>query len=136
MIPRFASRQAGWLALGLAAFVAAASSGAAPATGKVKSAKVQRHAAPAGAASAAAAEGSYAQREDVARFAAQAAQRQGLDADWVRATLAAARYQASVARLIMPAAVPTAKNWAAYRARFVEPRRIAADVAFWRAHDA
>ena len=31
----------------------------------------------------------------------------------------------SVARLIMPPPAGTAKNWAAYRARFVEPMRIA-----------
>ncbi|MFL6695580.1 MAG: lytic transglycosylase domain-containing protein, partial [Vitreoscilla sp.] len=30
----------------------------------------------------------------------------------------------------------TAKNWAAYRARFVEPRRVAAGVQWWQAHAA
>jgi membrane-bound lytic murein transglycosylase B len=34
----------------------------------------------------------------------------------------------------MPPPAGTAKNWAAYRARFVERKRIAAGVAFWRAN--
>jgi len=36
----------------------------------------------------------------------------------------------------MPGPAGTAKNWAAYRARFVEPKRIAAGVAWWQAHAA
>ena len=76
----------------------------------------------------------YARREEVAQFAERVAERNGLDAAWVRATLAAARYQASVTRFIMPPPAGTAKNWAAYRARFVEPVRIGAGVAFWRAN--
>jgi membrane-bound lytic murein transglycosylase B len=36
----------------------------------------------------------------------------------------------------MPAAAPFAKNWAGYRARFVEPRRIEAGVQWWREHEA
>lgn len=96
----------------------------------------KRLAAAPAAATASAPSAPYARREDVALFAEQVAERNGLDADWVRATLAAARYQASVARLVMPPPAGTAKNWAAYRARFVEPRRIAAGVAFWRANEA
>lgn len=44
--------------------------------------------------------------------------------------LGQAAYQPSVARLIMPAATPAAKNWTAYRARFIEPKRIQAGVQF------
>jgi membrane-bound lytic murein transglycosylase B len=40
-----------------------------------------------------------------------------------------------VRRLIMPPPVGTAKNWRAYRERFVEPQRIAAGLAFGRAHE-
>ena len=39
-----------------------------------------------------------------------------------------------VTRYIMPPLAGTAKNWAAYRARFVEPVRIRAGTAFWRAN--
>jgi membrane-bound lytic murein transglycosylase B len=54
----------------------------------------------------------------------------------VRDQLAKARYLPSVARLIMPPAAGTAKNWAAYRARFVEPQRIGAALRFWQQHEA
>jgi membrane-bound lytic murein transglycosylase B len=75
---------------------------------------------------------SYGLRDDVLRFADEAAQRQGLDADWVRESLARARFVPAVAKLIMPPPAGTAKNWAAYRGRFVEPLRIRAGLTFWR----
>ncbi|HKX43473.1 MAG TPA: lytic murein transglycosylase, partial [Burkholderiaceae bacterium] len=76
----------------------------------------------------------YGQRDDVMRFAADIATRRGLDIDWVAAALQQARYVPTVARLIMPPPVGTAKNWAVYRSRFIEPIRIRAGVAFWRAN--
>ena len=76
----------------------------------------------------------YGRRDDVQRFGAELAERQGLDPAAVQAALAAARYQPSVARFIVPPPAGTAKNWAAYRARFVEPLRIRAGLAFWRAN--
>ncbi len=76
----------------------------------------------------------YGRRADVVRFGAEVAGRRGLDAAWVAAALASARFQPSVARFIMPPPAGTAKNWAAYRARFVEPTRIGAGAAFWRAN--
>ena len=74
----------------------------------------------------------YGQREDVMRFADDVSRRRGLDAERVRATLAQARFQPPVAKYIMPPAAGTAKNWAAYRARFIDPSRIRAGAAFWR----
>lgn len=59
-----------------------------------------------------------------------------MPADAVVAQLARARYIPAVAKLMMPAPSGTAKDWAAYRARFVEPKRVAAGVAFWRANQA
>jgi membrane-bound lytic murein transglycosylase B len=41
-----------------------------------------------------------------------------------------------VAKYIMPPPVGTAKNWAAYRGRFIEPIRIRAGLAFWSANEA
>ena len=78
----------------------------------------------------------YGRRDDVMRFAAAVAQSTQLDLAWVEAALAKARYQPAVARLIMPPAVGIAKNWKAYRARFVEPQRIRAGVDFWLANQA
>ena len=77
----------------------------------------------------------YGRRDDVMRFGAEVAERRGLEVAWVQAALAQSRYMPSVARLIMPPPAGTAKNWAAYRERFIEPRRIGAGVAFWQAHE-
>lgn len=76
----------------------------------------------------------YAGRSEVMRFAEQLAQRHELDATWVLQQLAQARFVPAVTRLIMPPAPGVAKDWAAYRARFVESRRIEAGLAFWNAH--
>jgi membrane-bound lytic murein transglycosylase B len=77
----------------------------------------------------------YGTRDDVARFADAVAERRGLDAEWLRSVLAQARFQPLVVRYIMPSATGAAKNWNAYRARFVEPIRIRAGVAFWRGNE-
>ena len=74
----------------------------------------------------------YGGRDDVMRFGAELAERQGLDAAWVQSQLAESRYIPNVAKFIMPPPAGTAKNWAAYRGRFVEPKRIRAGLAFWR----
>ena len=76
----------------------------------------------------------YGARDDVLRFADEAAQKHGLDPQVIRDGLAQARYVPSVARLIMPPPAGTAKNWAAYRARFVEPVRLRAGLEFWNAN--
>ncbi len=76
----------------------------------------------------------YGRRDDVLRFADEVAARGVLPLGWVEAQLARARYVPSVAKLIAPPPAGSAKNWAAYRTRFVERERIAAGVAFWRAN--
>ena len=78
----------------------------------------------------------YGRRDDVLAFAAQVAEDRGLGREWVEDQLSRARYQPAVARAIMPAPAGTAKNWAAYRARFIEPKRLAAGVQWWQAHAA
>lgn len=80
--------------------------------------------------------GSYRDRADVQAFAAAVADRRGLDLRWVLEQLAPARRVPAVARLIMPPPPGQAKNWAAYRARFIEPQRIGAGVDFVRRHEA
>lgn len=69
-------------------------------------------------------------------FAEEVAARRGLDAGWMTSHLGRARRQGAVQRAIMPPPPGTAKNWFAYRDRFVEPRRIAAGQAFWHEHAA
>jgi membrane-bound lytic murein transglycosylase B len=80
----------------------------------------------------------YGPREDLMRFADELAARHPaeLDRAWLRDQLQRARLLPRVQQLMMPAASPAAKDWAAYRARFVERDRIAAGVAFWRANAA
>jgi membrane-bound lytic murein transglycosylase B len=41
-----------------------------------------------------------------------------------------------VRQLMLPPPAATAKNWRAYRSRFIDPVRIAAGVKFWQAHRA
>jgi membrane-bound lytic murein transglycosylase B len=74
----------------------------------------------------------YATRTAVRDFARDlASQFPDLDAASTLQTLAQACYQPDVAQLIMPPANPQTRNWAAYRARFVEPQHIRAGLAFW-----
>ena len=77
----------------------------------------------------------YGRRKDVVEFAYEIAERRGVDLDWVLGALAQARFQPLVTRYIMPPVAGAAKNWAAYKARFVEPVRIRAGGAFWRANE-
>jgi membrane-bound lytic murein transglycosylase B len=76
----------------------------------------------------------YAQHPAALRFADDVAQRRDLDAAWVRALLAQARKLPSVQKAMLPAPKATGKNWAAYRARFIEPIRLKAGQAFWEKH--
>jgi len=74
----------------------------------------------------------YGQRQDVRDFAAEVAARRQWPAEWVEQQLAQARKQPSAQRLMMPPPAGTAKNWAAYRDRFVEPQRTQAGLRFWQ----
>ena len=81
----------------------------------------------------ASAPGNYAARPDALAFANDLTARRGLDAAWVRAALAQARYLPQLPKLVLPPPPGSAvKNWQAYRSRFVEPVRIRAGVRFWR----
>ena len=75
----------------------------------------------------------YERRDDVSAFVRQLVERHPeLDEEVVATALADARYQPQVARLIMPAASPAAKNWKVYRSRFLDTLRVREGVAFWR----
>lgn len=78
---------------------------------------------------------SYAHRSDAVALAALISERYQIDPQWTASALAQAQVQDAVRRLIMPASNPGAKNWGAYRARFIEPIRIRAGVAFWKANE-
>jgi membrane-bound lytic murein transglycosylase B len=87
-------------------------------------------------AAAAATGPDYSQHDGARAFAAELSVTTGLPLPWLHRHIGQARRTESVRRLIMPPPAGTAKNWAAYRARFVEPQRVAAGLAFWRDHEA
>ncbi len=95
---------------------------------------------PAGAAAAATKDARhgppYAGRADAMDAADEIARRLDLNRAWVRRAIGQSRLLPQVTRWVMPAAPGTAKNWAAYRSRFIEPMRVAAGVAFWRSNAA
>jgi membrane-bound lytic murein transglycosylase B len=70
----------------------------------------------------------------VQALAQELAQRHDLPAAWTLKQLAQAHPVPSVRQLILPAPTPVPKNWAAYRDRFIEPKRIEAGVRFWQQH--
>jgi len=101
--------------------------------GAAQPAVASRAAAPSAAAATPAA--FYADPALVQRFVDDTAAAHGLDPVWVAEQLRQARHVPVVRRLIMPAPPGVARNWTAYRARFVEPRRVQAGLAFWRTHE-
>jgi membrane-bound lytic murein transglycosylase B len=74
-------------------------------------------------------------RPALVAFADELAAAEGWDAAQLRRQLAAASNLPKVRQLILPAAAPAAKNWTAYRERFIEPKRIEAGLAFWAEHE-
>lgn len=77
----------------------------------------------------------YAGHVAIAEFAGEVGERRQLPARWLLGRLELARRSDAVRRLIMPAPPGVAKNWRAYRERFVEPERIGAGLAFWRSQE-
>jgi len=80
--------------------------------------------------------GAYRHHEAAMAWADEFAQRQGLDRQWVRNTIGQAEKIPAITQYVMPPATPAAKNWHAYRARFIEPIRIQAGLRFWQNHAA
>ena len=85
---------------------------------------------------AATADSLMGQNIEVAQWATEAAQRLQLDPAWVQKNMQKAQRLPLVEKLVLPAASPIAKDWGAYRARFIEPVRIQAGVRFWLRHRA
>lgn len=74
-------------------------------------------------------------RPALVAFANELAAAEGWNAARLRRQLAAASNLPKVKQLILPASTQTAKNWTAYRERFIEPRRLDAGAAFWAEHE-
>ena len=76
----------------------------------------------------------YATRDDAMQAADEMAQKLQLDRDWVRHVVGASHFLPGVAKAVLPPPPGVAKNWTAYRDRFIEPKRIEAGVRFWQAN--
>lgn len=72
----------------------------------------------------------YAGQPAAEQLAEEIALRRGWEREWVGHWIGQARQLPGVIRLATPAPA-AAKNWAAYRARFIEPTRIEAGRRFW-----
>lgn len=115
--------------------LALATSALAPLPGQAAPA-VKTAQAPARTAAPAATSRTYADRAEAMLFADDVAARRDLDAAWVREAIGQARFLPRVPGLMLPPAKGQAKNWQAYRSRFVEPIRIRAGLRFWQTHAA
>ena len=71
---------------------------------------------------------------EVGAWVQDAAGRLQLDLVWTEKTMGQAQRLPLVEKLVLPPASPVAKDWAAYRARFIEPIRIQAGLRFWQKH--
>ncbi len=78
----------------------------------------------------------FLQWRSVTEFIDQACNDHGFDREELTSLFRRAQYLEGVVRLINPPPAGKAKNWTAYRDRFVEPRRIKAGLAFWDRHEA
>ena len=67
-------------------------------------------------------------------LADELAQQYSLPKAWVREQISKAQYLKGVPKMVLPPTVPTAKNWRAYRERFIENRRIDAGTQFWQTY--
>lgn len=100
---------------------------------------VAKHGAPSTRAAvprrSAAAEGAFADRQDVVEFVAAMAERHGFDAQALHAVFAKVRRHPDVLRLIAPPPPGFKRSWEAYRARFLDSLRIREGRQFLKDHE-
>ncbi|KAF1041420.1 MAG: Membrane-bound lytic murein transglycosylase B [Herbaspirillum frisingense] len=72
--------------------------------------------------------------KEVARFIDEMVERNGFNRADLNTLFAQTRYLDTAIQLIKPAPSTKPKNWAAYRARFIDPVRINAGVEFWNTY--
>ena len=76
----------------------------------------------------------FGPRAEMAQLATDLSQDHQLPVAWVRHQLSLARRVQGLEKMVMPPPSSSPKNWAAYQARFIEPRRIEAGVKFWQTY--
>jgi len=135
-----------WTALSLALLVAMASPAHVWAQSSAKPKSATPHKPPKSASKkptakklakpAAAAGWLFSESSAAMAWSSEVAERLQIDPQWLQKHLGQARRLPSVEKLVLPPSSPAAKNWAAYRARFIEPQRIQAGLRFWQTHRA
>nr|WP_043283472.1 lytic murein transglycosylase B [Paraburkholderia oxyphila] len=78
----------------------------------------------------------YVNNANVDTFINDMVARYDFNADALHALFSTVSYSATAVKLVTPSPTPSAKNWRAYQARFLDPVRINAGVRFWRANQA
>jgi membrane-bound lytic murein transglycosylase B len=76
----------------------------------------------------------FGPRAEVAQLASDISQDQQIPVAWVRHQLSLARRVLGLEKMVLPPPASSPKNWAAYQARFIEPRRVEAGKRFWQLH--
>jgi membrane-bound lytic murein transglycosylase B len=76
----------------------------------------------------------YGKTPAVLALADELSQQYNLPKGWVSEQLSKAQHLKGVPKMVLPPTVPTAKNWRAYRERFIESRRIDTGTQFWQTH--
>ncbi|WP_310626079.1 lytic murein transglycosylase [Limnohabitans sp.] len=76
----------------------------------------------------------YGNKPEVIALADELAHQYTLPKAWVREQISKAQYLKGVPKMVLPPTVPTAKNWRAYRERFIESRHIEAGTQFWKTY--
>jgi membrane-bound lytic murein transglycosylase B len=76
----------------------------------------------------------YGKTTEAIALADELAQQYNLPKTWTREQISKAQFLQGVPKMVLPPTVPTAKNWRAYRERFIESRRIEAGTQFWQTH--
>lgn len=78
----------------------------------------------------------YSERADVKSFITEIGQKHEFPEAWLIRQFDEAEFKPAVIKYILPPADPQVRSWKNYRGRFVEPRRIAAGLTFWKEHAA
>ncbi|MFZ6745868.1 lytic murein transglycosylase B [Undibacterium sp. JH2W] len=92
---------------------------------------VKKPAANASTVKAQKAEGHFEQSREVSSFISSMVSKHGFSEAELKTIFKQVKYIESARQLMRPAPPGKPKNWKAYRARFVEPYRIEAGIAFW-----
>lgn len=74
----------------------------------------------------------YSERADVKAFMAEMRQKHDFPESWLIRQFDEAEFKPAVIKYILPPADPQVRSWKTYRSRFVEPKRIAAGLSFWK----